>query len=107
MSMFYNATTYTRGSNLLAVAASEVNNDGKPDIIVADYSTASVSVLYNAGNGVFRNYTTYSTSSAPRSVVISDVNSDGKGDIVVTNYGSGSIGILLNAGNGSFLPRTS
>jgi 2-keto-3-deoxy-galactonokinase len=67
---FLNQTTYSTGtgSTPYSVAVVDVNNDNKPDIIVANYGGSNVGVLLNAGNGTFLNQTTYSTGtgSTPR-----------------------------------------
>ncbi|CAF3764582.1 unnamed protein product, partial [Adineta steineri] len=103
---FLNQTTYSVGTKPLAVAVADVNNDNKPDIIVANYGSNTVSVLLNAGNGTFSAQTTYPVGTNPYSVVVVDVNNDNKPDIVVANAGSNSVGVLLNAGNGTFNAQT-
>ena len=87
-----------------AVAAADLNNDQKIDLVVANYGTNNIHVLLNDGNGVFPGQTTYSTgsSSSPRSVTTADINGDNKLDIVVANYGTSNVGVLLNTGNGMF-----
>ncbi|CAF1145104.1 unnamed protein product [Adineta steineri] len=106
---FHPQTTYSTGSgsNPYSVFVTDVNNDNKPDIIVANSGTNNVSVLLNYGNGTFRPQTTYSTgsSSSPYSVFVTDINKDNEPDIIVANYGTNKIGILINAGNGTFLPQ--
>ena len=86
------------------MAAADLNNDQKIDLVVANYGTSNVHVLLNDGNGVFPGQTTYSTgsSSTPRSVATADINGDDKLDIIVANYGTGNVGVLLNTGNGMF-----
>ncbi|CAF3502650.1 unnamed protein product [Rotaria socialis] len=101
--MFFNQTTYTTGTNPSSVAVVDVNNDNKPDIIVANANSYSVSVLLNNGNGTFLTQITYTTgaSSSPSSVAVVDVNSDNKPDIIVGNGGLANVGVLLNSGSGS------
>jgi hypothetical protein len=96
------------GSNPTSVAVIDINSDGKPDIIVANYGTNNVGVLLNSGNGTFTAQTTYSTGtgSLPRSVAVVDVNSDSKPDIIVANYIANNVGVLLNSGNGTFTAQT-
>jgi mannose-1-phosphate guanylyltransferase len=93
-------TTYSTGTNSYPtfVAVVDVNNDSKPDIIVANEYANNVGVLFNSGNGTFTAQTTYSTgtSSLPYAVAVVDVNSDSKPDIIVANYGASNVGVLLN-----------
>jgi hypothetical protein len=107
---FLPVITYSTGnySTPRSVSVVDVNNDGKPDIIVANQNSSNVGVLFNYGNGTFRPQTTYSTgnNSSPISVVVVDVNNDNKPDIIVANYNADNIGVLLNFGDGTFLPQT-
>jgi probable HAF family extracellular repeat protein len=41
------------GSGPIAVAIADLNGDGKPDLVTADYSVNAVSVLLGNGNGTF------------------------------------------------------
>jgi len=93
---FLNQTTYSTGNNPHSVSVVDVNNDTKPDIVVANEGSANVGVLFNRGDGTFLNQTTYSTGTSPRSVSVVDVNNDTKLDIVVANYGSNNVGVLLH-----------
>ncbi|CAF3906819.1 unnamed protein product [Adineta steineri] len=100
--LFLNETTYPVGTKPEAVAVADVNSDNKPDIIVANYVSNTVSVLLNEGSGIFNAQTTYLVGSSPYSVAVVDVNSDSKSDIIVTNSNSDNVSVLLNAGNGTF-----
>jgi hypothetical protein len=89
------------------VSVVDVNNDGKPDIIVATIDQNSVNVFLNSGNGTFFPRTNYSTGngSNPRSLSVVDINSDSKPDIIVANYYGDNISIFLNYGNGTFISQ--
>ncbi|HET9505096.1 MAG TPA: FG-GAP-like repeat-containing protein [Hymenobacter sp.] len=107
---FQAATTYGTGSGSIpdGVAAADVNGDGKPDLLTANYGSNTAGVLLGNGNGTFQPATTYSTgsSSGPRSLAVADVNGDGKLDLLTGNYGSNTAGVLLGNGNGTFQPAT-
>ena len=62
-----------------------MNGDGKPDLVTANLSDNTVSVLLGNGNGTFQNQHTFATGSFPYSVALGDVNGDGKPDLVVAN----------------------
>nr|GFD31474.1 hypothetical protein [Tanacetum cinerariifolium] len=108
---FTPATSYSTGSssNPQAVAIADVNADGKPDIITANYISNSVGVLPGNGNGTFQTGVSYSVSitSSPCAVAVADVNADDKLDIITANYNSASAGVLLGNGNGTFQPAVS
>ncbi|CAF4432472.1 unnamed protein product [Rotaria magnacalcarata] len=85
--MFTAQTTYSTGCWPNSIVSADVNGDGKPDIIVANYVWNNVGVLFNTGKGTFAAQTTYSTGNWPTSVAEADVNGDGKHDIIVANNG--------------------
>ncbi|TLU81707.1 MAG: hypothetical protein FDX30_12260, partial [Chlorobium sp.] len=103
--LFAPPVSYGTGARPAFVATADLNVDGKADIIVANYSDDSVSVLLNQGDGTFAAASTYSTGVNPKSAATADVNGDGKTDIIVGNAGSNSVSVLLNDGNGSFGPQ--
>ena len=70
----------------MSVAVADVNGDGKPDLVVANYGSNTVSVLLGNGNGTFQAQQTFATGTIPYSVAVADVNGDGKPDLVVANY---------------------
>lgn len=105
------------GENAYSVAVDDVNGDGKPDLLVANYCANSecstdgnVGVLMGNGDGTFKSAVPYSSGAYHTvSVAVGDLNGDGKPDLVVGSYcasssncASGSVGVLLGNGNGTF-----
>jgi len=88
------------------VAIGDLNGDGKPDLVTANYGSNTVSVLLGDGNGTFGAKSDFATGSNPYSVAIGDLNGDGKSDLAVTNEHDGTVSVLLGHGDGSFGPRT-
>jgi FG-GAP-like repeat/Abnormal spindle-like microcephaly-assoc'd, ASPM-SPD-2-Hydin len=89
-----------------ALAAADLNGDGKPDLIVPTGGTsASVSILLGNGDGTFGNSTVYTSSLLDlyaSQVAIADFNGDGKADLALTNSQANDVAILLGNGDGTF-----
>lgn len=69
------------------VAVGDVNNDGKPDVLLTQYG--SIKLFLNLGNGVFEDVTEASGLSNPlwgMSAAFLDYDRDGWLDLVVVNY---------------------
>ena len=92
--------TYGTGVDPEAVTIADVNGDGKPDLVVANYSDGTISVLLGNGDGTFAPRLTFATGFRPNLVRAVDLNNDGKLDLVVIN--SFGISIMLGRGDGTF-----
>ena len=117
---FQSAVSFPAGAQPQSVKIADVNGDGLPDIIVANYGpgtddkgTAGVSVLLQdqAHPGSFLAPVTYTTPGQSIDVAVGDVNGDGKPDLVVASLApanTGSVSVLLQdpAHAGTFLAST-
>jgi hypothetical protein len=90
-----------RSSQGYSVAVADVNGDGRPDLVVANPDTNTVSVLLGNGDGTFAPPRAVTGGS---SVAVVDVNGDGKPDLVVTNFYVGTVSVLPGNGDGTFGP---
>src|SRR5947208_1930040 len=115
--MFLEAPVFSSGGySANSVAVADVNGDGKLDLLVANFCTATplrgdgtVGVLLGNGDGTFQPAVTYDSGGQNAvSIAVADVNSDGKPDAVVTDNcvtstcDAGAVGVLLGNGDGTF-----
>ena len=100
------SSTLTVGNGPDAVTAADVNGDGKVDLISANGTDSTLSVLTNNGSGEFVLAGTYPVGNEPYVVAAADVNGDGKVDLITANFGGGggnTLTALTNNGSGGFV----
>ena len=96
----YPKSTLPLGKSINTVLITDINNDGKPDILAADSGMNQIVVLQNMG---LPNILQYSmpTEASPRAVQAGDLNGDGYPDLVVPCNTPSTANIFLNnAGKG-------
>ncbi len=102
-------TRTTVGGDPAALAVGDLNGDGRPDLVVANAASGTISVLFQSPTHAFTLAATLSTGSlTPFDVAIGDLNQDAIPDIAVATDGSNSAMIFFQTGTaGSFQPGTS
>ena len=101
------------GAYALSAGVADLDNDGWPDIYVANDST-SATFYQNQKDGTFKDQAieagvAYSPDGKPQAgmgVSIGDYNRDGLLDIVKTNFAGDTDSLYMNLGDGSFDDRT-
>lgn len=93
--------TFAVGAKPSHVAASDIDGDGRLDLIVANMDDGTVSVLLNtttpgAPAASFVAQQTYAAQSGSIAVAASDVNGDGRPDLLVANGTGSSVSVLVN-----------
>ena len=105
----FQRTLFATGNNPQGVATGDLNNDGRPDVIVANFNDNTVSVLVANVDGSYQPHVDYQVGTEPIAVAVGDMNNDGKMDVVVINNNCpsipcsspGSISVLLGNGDGT------
>jgi len=103
----------TIGTYALSVQVADLDNDGWPDIYVANDSTAAT-YYQNQKDGTFKDVAieagiAYSPDGKPQAgmgVSVGDFNRDGLLDIVKTNFAGDTDSLYLNLGDGTFEDHT-
>ena len=103
------APSYTVGAGVISVTLADLDGDGFLDIVTADFTDNTISVLMNKGNGTFQPRTTVLVGNGPDFVTTADMNKDGKADILVSDSNDNAFTVLLGKGDGTFtlLPEVS
>jgi len=89
------------GSGPFSIAVTDINGDGRPDIVVANINAGTISVLLNttapgAITPSFAPQQTFATGSGPYHVGVADFNGDGRPDLAVPNGNNDTVSVLLN-----------
>lgn len=98
---FENQTILFAGPSPFNVATDDINNDGRPDLVVANFDS-TVHVLLANGDGTFVDQTTTVGPTILSRFAVQDLNVDGNLDLVVTNFNQKTVGVLLGNGDGTF-----
>jgi uncharacterized repeat protein (TIGR01451 family) len=104
---FYSITDYPVGATPYYLISADLNNDDNLDLVTANRSDDSVSVLLGTGTGGFGATTDYITAGGASGnvwVEAAYLNADSYLDLVTANNITHNVSVLLNNGNGTFSP---
>jgi len=100
---------FTTGTNPYSVAFGDIDSDSKPDLVVANQLSSTVSVFINtstSGSITASSFTSsidFATGSNPRGIKFGDIDGDGKPDLIVANQFSWTVSVFRNISTtGSF-----
>jgi hypothetical protein len=101
---FATKVDFTTGAAPHSVSLQDLDEDGKPEMVIANHNSNTLSVLKNnSAPGIinassFAAKIDFGTGTNPQSVGIADLDGDGKPDLVVTNgnAGTNTLSVLRN-----------
>jgi hypothetical protein len=109
---FMPVSYYTAGGASSSLAVADLNGDGFPDLVIADYDNGVSVLLGNRAANFSGNPTGYAAGLDLSAVTVADVNGDGIPDLVVADLGGsvgdsdGGVDVLLGNWSGGFGPAT-
>jgi hypothetical protein len=86
----------------LTICAADLDIDGDNDLVCTNWTSNSISVLFNNGNGTFIPGGDYPVGVSPSMVAAAEINGIDGIDLVITNAGTHNISVLFNDGDGGF-----
>ncbi len=92
------------GNGPNSIAGGDFNEDGVVDLVVANGSSNSISIVLGNGETTFSRAQNIPVGRSPTSVAVGDFNADGHLDLAVVNSNADDVSILRGMGDGTFIP---
>jgi hypothetical protein len=99
-------STYTVGQTPYDLGIADMNGDGRSDLIVANASSSTVTVMLSNSNGGLQSGIAYASISAPVHLAIADLNEDGHPDAVTASEAVSALAVQFTNPDGSLGPPT-
>jgi hypothetical protein len=101
--------TFTAGTPFSATRANfldtgDINNDGKPDIVLGDYIHGAIYSYLGNGDGTFTPAGMVDAPGESQGTELGDFNSDGKLDVACVSASTNELSIFFGNGDGTFTP---
>ncbi len=94
--------SYDVGNGPSSIAAGDFNRDGWIDLVISNFDDNSLTILQNAGNGIFNQTQIIPTLQHPTQVVVGDFDGDGSIDLASVALGVDRLQLFLNNSFGQF-----
>ncbi len=98
----FECKTIGSATDVTFLAAKDLNNDGKDDIVIVHRATSQVEVWLSTPNDTVFTIAKYSVNFYPEKVLLADINNDSTTDILCFGKLSSGISVLLGNKDGTF-----
>jgi Bacterial type II and III secretion system protein/FG-GAP-like repeat len=88
---------FSAGTGPTSIAIADYNLDGSADLAVSDATDNAVTVLLNAGGGLFAALSEVPVADGPVSITTADFNDDGRPDVATADSSAGEATVILNS----------
>ncbi len=103
---FDTPVVHTAGSRSEVLEVGDLNNDGRDDVVTADFSSNKISVFSQQSDGTLAARVTYATSFGPDAIAVNDVTGDGLEDVVISHWNAPYLGAFVQGVTGTLNPMT-
>ena len=86
------------------VAVGDLDNDGRPDLVVCASGPDKVEVIRNLGGGAFAPAVQYPTGATPYGAYLGDLDADGDLDVATASFNGQLVAVSKNNGDGTLAP---
>ncbi|AJC79788.1 serralysin-like metalloprotease domain-containing protein [Rhizobium etli bv. phaseoli str. IE4803] len=100
--VFGSPTSLQVGPGTSDIVAADINGDSIIDLLTANHTGGTVSVLLGQGGGQFAASVNYTMGGSPIDLELGDLNGDGILDMVAASPFASSITVRLGTGTGTF-----
>jgi hypothetical protein len=101
---FLPKTDFTTGTNPNSIAVGDLDGDGKADLIVANFTSNTISIFRNtssAGSVSYAAKIDLTSGTGTGYVAVGDLDGDGKLDLAVANYTANTVSVFRNTSPGA------
>lgn len=102
----FDQRVFSVGQGPGSIVIADVNHDGKLDVLVANETSGTLTMLLGDGKGHFTPAagSPIACGKSPNDIAVGDFNGDGHVDLVIANTETPWLTILLGDGKGGFAP---
>lgn len=107
---FAEKVDYSTGNSPYSIVISDLDNDERPELVVPNRLSNSVSIFKNTstvGTISYSSKVDFDTGADPEEVAVGDLDGDDKPDLAVVNLNDHTVSVLMNSSTGGAINTSS